>query len=120
MVDVFNNKSSILVVDEFDSGIFEYLLGELLKTFKNEAKGQLLFTSHNLRALEVIKDSIVFSSLNENDRYISYPRLSKTDNLRNHYLRNLFLDNNSKYAEQIDLYEIYRAFIKAGELIHHE
>lgn len=120
MVDVFNNKSSILVVDEFDSGIFEYLLGELLKGFKDEAKGQFLFTSHNLRALEVIKDSIIFSSLDENDRYISYPRISKSENLRNQYLKKLFLDSDNKYAEQIDLYDIYRAFIKAGELIRPE
>ena len=120
MVDVFNNKSSILVVDEFDSGIFEFLLGELLRGFKDEAKGQFLFTSHNLRALEVIRDSIVFSSLDENDRYISYPRISKSENLRNQYLKKLFLDSDNKYAEQIDLYDIYRAFIKAGELIRHE
>ena len=120
MVDVFNNKSSILVVDEFDSGIFEYLLGELLKGFKEEAKGQFLFTSHNLRALEVIRDSIIFSSLDENDRYISYPRLSKTENLRNQYLRKLFLDSDNNFSEPIDLYDIYRSFVKAGELIKHE
>ena len=117
MVDIFNNKSSILVVDEFDSGIFEYLLGELLKGFKNEAKGQFLFTSHNLRALEVIKDSIVFSSLDENDRFISYPRISKSENLRSQYLKKLFLDNDNKFADKIDLYDIYRSFVKAGELI---
>lgn len=120
MVDVFNNKSSILIVDEFDSDIFEYLLGELLKGFKEEAKGQFLFTSHNLRALEVIKDSIVFSSLDENNKYITYPRLSKTENLRSQYLRKLFLDSDNNFSEQIDLYDIYRSFVKAGELIKHE
>ena len=117
MVDVFNNKYSILIVDEFDSGIFEYLLGELLKGFKNEAKGQFIFTSHNLRALEVIKDSIIFSSLDENDRYISYPRISKSENLRNQYLKKLFLDSDNNYAEHIDFYEIYRALHKAGRVI---
>lgn len=120
MVDIFNNKYSILIVDEFDSGVFEYLLGELLIAFKSEAKGQFLFTSHNLRALEVIKDSIIFSSLDEEDRYISYPRISKTENLRNQYLKKLFLDNDNNYAEQIDTYDIYRSFVKAGELISHE
>ena len=118
MVDIYNNKYSLLVVDEFDSGIFEYLLGELLKGFKEEAKGQFLFTSHNLRALEVIKDSIVFSSTDENNRYIYYPRISKTENLRSQYIRKLFLDNI--FAEQIDIYDIYRSFIKAGEIIRHE
>ena len=93
---------------------------ELLKGFKEEAKGQFLFTSHNLRALEVIRDSIIFSSLDENDRYISYPRLSKTENLRNQYLRKLFLDSDNNFSEPIDLYDIYRSFVKAGELIKHE
>lgn len=118
LVDIFNNPYSILVVDEFDSGIFEYLLGELLKIIKNDGKGQFLFTSHNLRALEVIKDSIVFSSLNDNDRFISYPRISKTDNLRNHYLRDLFLGNNDKFSSDIDSYEISDAFKRAGELLN--
>lgn len=120
MVDVFNNKYSILIVDEFDSGIFEFLLGEILISFKQNAKGQLLFTSHNLRALEVIKESIIFSSIDENDRYISYPRISDTGNLRSQYIKRLFLDDNNKFAEQIDIYDIYRAFVKAGELINHE
>ena len=38
--------------------MFEYLLGNILSVFKERGKGQLLFTSHNLRALEVIKDNI--------------------------------------------------------------
>ena len=116
LVEIFNNPYSILVVDEFDSGIFEYLLGEILKVIKEEGKGQFLFTSHNLRALEVIKDSIIFSSLDENDRFITYPRISKTENLRNHYLRDLFLGNNEKFSNEIDSYDIMDAFERAGEI----
>ena len=118
LVDIFNNPYSILVVDEFDSGIFEYLLGELLKIIKNDGKGQFLFTSHNLRALETIKDSIIFTSLNNDNRFISYPRISKTDNLRNHYLRDLFLGSNEKFSSDIDSYEISDAFKRAGELLN--
>ena len=117
LIDIYNNKYSILIVDEFDSGIFEYLLGELLKSIKEDAKGILLFTSHNLRALEIIKDSIIFSSTFENNRYISYPRISKTENLRNQYLKKLFLDSPNKFGEHLDTYEISRSFKKAGELL---
>lgn len=50
-----------LVIDELDSGVFEYLLGELLSVFSDGGKGQLIFTSHNLRALEMLnKQSIYF------------------------------------------------------------
>lgn len=117
IIDIYNNKYSILIVDELDSGVFEYLLGELLKGIKEDAKGILIFTSHNLRPLEIIKDSIIFSSTIENDRYITFPRISKTENLRNQYLKKLFLDDSNEYAEHIDSYELSRSFIKAGNLI---
>ena len=52
-----------MAIDELDAGIFEYMLGELLDIFNQSAKGQLIFTSHNLRALEMLdKDSIMFSN----------------------------------------------------------
>ncbi len=37
------------MIDELDAGVFEYMLGELLDIFAKSAKGQLIFTSHNLR-----------------------------------------------------------------------
>lgn len=52
MIAAFNNYSICLMIDEFDSGIFEYLLGELVEIIDESAKGQFVFTSHNLRALE--------------------------------------------------------------------
>ena len=71
LIQAFGNPSICLVIDELDSGIFEYMLGELLDIFKKSAKGQLIFTSHNLRALEMIdKESIMFSTTNPNNRYI--------------------------------------------------
>ena len=53
LICVYNNPSMCLVIDELDSGVFEYLLGELLAVFSDGGKGQLIFTSHNLRALEM-------------------------------------------------------------------
>ena len=49
LIAYYNSEQICLVVDELDSGIFEYLLGELLGVLKDDAKGQLIFTSHNLR-----------------------------------------------------------------------
>lgn len=54
LIQAFGNPSICLVIDELDAGIFEYMLGELLDIFAKSAKGQLIFTSHNLRALEMI------------------------------------------------------------------
>ncbi len=42
---MFNHPSICLIVDELDAGVFEYLLGELLKIIEQNGKGQLVFTS---------------------------------------------------------------------------
>ena len=46
LVACYNRESYCLVVDELDSGIYEYLLGECLEAMQEKAKGQLIFTSH--------------------------------------------------------------------------
>lgn len=120
LIDAFNNPSSILVIDEFDSGIFEYLLGIILDVFKNKGVGQLLFTSHNLRALEVIKDDIVFTTNDDNNRFIRLPYIQNTNNLRKKYLRDLYLGSDYNLSNQTDEYEIYRALKEAGELYLYE
>lgn len=48
LIAAFNNPDMCFVVDELDSGLFEYLLGQIITVFKDDAKGQLIFTSHNL------------------------------------------------------------------------
>lgn len=120
LIDAFNNPSSILVIDEFDSGIFEYLLGIILDVFKNKGLGQLLFTSHNLRALEVIKDDIVFTTNDDNNRFIRLPYIQNTNNLRKKYLRELYLGSEYNLSNQTDEYEIYRALKEAGDLYLYE
>ena len=53
LIQAFSDSSICLAIDELDAGIFEYILGELLQIFDESAKGQLIFTSHNHRALEI-------------------------------------------------------------------
>lgn len=88
----FNQGSATLVVDEFDSGVFEYLLGELLEVFEQSGKGQFIFTSHNLRPLEVIdKKFIRFTTADPENRYYKLKNIGKTNNLRDLYLRQVQL-----------------------------
>ena len=71
LIAVYNNASVTVAVDELDGGIFEYLLGELLKIISEKGKGQLIFTSHNLRPLETIdKGFVAFTTTNREMRYI--------------------------------------------------
>lgn len=116
LIAMYNNEKICIVIDELDSGIFEFLLGELLTVLKENAKGQLIFTSHNLRALEVLdKNDIVFTTTNPKNRYIKLKNVRKTNNLRDLYLREMFLgEQNEPIYSKTKNYAISRAFRKAG------
>ena len=119
LIQAFGDPSICLVIDELDVGVFEYMLGELLEIFKNSAKGQLLFTSHNLRALEILdKESIMFSTTNPNNRYIHMKSIRESNNLRKTYIRSITLGGQSEEIYEVtDSLKIARAFRKAARNI---
>lgn len=122
LIQAFGNPSICLVIDELDAGIFEYMLGELLDIFHKSAKGQLIFTSHNLRALEMLdRESIMFSTANPNNRYIHMKNVRETNNWRNLYIRSITLGGQDEVIyEETDSLKIARAFRKAGRGIRNE
>ena len=117
LISLYNNPSVCLVVDELDAGIFEYLLGELIGVLAEEAKGQLIFTSHNLRIMEKLdKKNIICSTINPNNRYISLKGIEKTHNRRDFYIRTIVLGGQKeKIYDDTDLQDMGYAFRKAGE-----
>ena len=65
LIAMYNNPSMTLAIDELDSGV------EILKVIHESGKGQLFFTSHNLRPLETLKrECIIFTTANPKNRYI--------------------------------------------------
>lgn len=112
----YHSSQICLVVDELDSGIFEYLLGELLGVFSQEAKGQLIFTSHNLRILEKLDNvNIVCSTINPKNRYIRLQGIEKNNNKRDFYIRAIVLGGQKEELyNDADLQSIGYAFRKAG------
>lgn len=122
LIQAFGNPSICLIIDELDAGIFEYMLGELLDIFGKSAKGQLIFTSHNLRALEMLdKESIMFSTVNPNNRYIHMKNVKGSNNLRSMYIRSITLGGQEEIIyEETDSLKIARAFRKAGRSLHNE
>ena len=85
-VAAYNSPTMTLAIDEFDAGLHEYLLGELLGQFQKGGKGQLIFTSHNLRPLECLdKRSIVFTTADPEERYIRLKNVKANNNLRDVY-----------------------------------
>ena len=114
---VYNNPSITVAIDELDSGIFEYLLGELLNIISEKGKGQLIFTSHNLRPLETIdKGFIAFTTTNPDNRYIRMTNVKVNNNLRDFYYRDIVLGEQSEPVySPTNNYEIALAFREAGE-----
>jgi AAA15 family ATPase/GTPase len=116
LICVYNDPSFTVAIDELDSGIFEFLLGELLEIIAENGNGQLIFTSHNLRPLETIDDKfIAFTTTNPKNRYIRFSGLQKNNSLRSRYFRDLQLGGQEEelYA-QTDKSEIDHAFFGAG------
>ena len=117
LICVYRDASTCLVIDELDSGIFEYLLGELLIVMKDNGKGQIIFTSHNLRPLEMLdKTNIMFSTTNPENRYIHMQYVKQNNNLRDLYLRSILLGGQKEELyEETDTSRIVRAFRRAGK-----
>ena len=117
LIVVYNNPSITVAVDELDAGIFEYLLGELLNIISEKGKGQLIFTSHNLRPLETIdKGFIAFTTTNMENRYIRMTNVKGNNNLRDFYYRDIVLGEQSEQVyNPTNNSEIALAFREAGE-----
>lgn len=118
LIVAYNNSSITVAIDELDFGIYEYLLGELLSIIAENGKGQLIFTSHNLRPLETIdKGFIVFTTTNPNNRYIRLTNVKGNNNLRDFYFRDILLgEQNEEVYSSTNNYEIALAFEEAGEV----
>lgn len=117
LIVVYNQPSITVAIDELDSGVFEYLLGEMLRIISEKGKGQLLFTSHNLRPLETIdKGFIAFTTTNPDNRYIRFCNVKTNHNLRDFYYRDIVLgEQDEEVYSATNNYEIALAFREAGE-----
>lgn len=117
LIVVYNRPSITVAIDELDSGVFEYLLGELLRIISEKGKGQLLFTSYNLRPLETLdRGFIAFTTTNPSNRYIRMINLKDNNNLRDFYFRDIILgEQNEEVYDPTNNAEIALAFREAGE-----
>lgn len=116
LIVIYNKPSMTVAIDELDSGVFEYLLGELLRIIAEKGKGQLVFTSHNLRPLETLdKCFIAFTTTNSQNRYIRMSNVKTTNNLRDFYYRDIVLGEQSEMVYDLtNNSEISMAFREAG------
>ena len=118
LIQAFSDPSICLAIDELDAGIFEYILGELLQIFDESAKGQLIFTSHNLRVLERLdKKNIICSTINPSNRYIYLKGIEKNHNKRDFYIRSIVLGGQKeRLYDNRELQDMNYAFKRAGSI----
>lgn len=116
LVMVYNQQSMTVAYDEFDAGIFEYLLGEILQVIQSSGKGQFIFTSHNMRPLEVLKKEFIwFTTTDPNDRFTKLSGLGETNNLRRVYYREIALhEHYDNLYSETKRNQIISAMRKAG------
>lgn len=116
LIVVYNQPSITVAIDELDAGIFEYLLGEILRIIAEKGKGQLIFTSHNLRPLETLdKDFIAFTTTNPKHRYVRMKNVKSNNNLRDFYYHDIMLGGQKEpLYETTNNAEIAFAFREAG------
>ncbi len=114
----YNNESVTVAIDEIDSGIYEFLLGEILSVMADSMKGQLIFTSHNFRALEILPAKyICFTTTEPTGRFLKVSNRGNS-NLRDTYYRGIILDTFKHHVyEKTDKYEIEKAFLMTKEPI---
>ena len=115
LIAVYNDASFTIAIDEIDSGIFEYLLGEILSIMSDSVRGQLIFTSHNLRPLEVVPAKyLCFTTTNPDKRFVKLPNRGNS-NLRDTYFRSIILNTQKEQVyNPTDRHEIEMAFYQAG------
>lgn len=118
LIVVYNQSSITVVIDELDTGIFEYLLGEILRVVSEKGKGQLIFTSHNLRPLETLdRGFIAFTTTNPLKSYIRLNHAKENNNLRDFYFRDIVLgEQQEEIYKPTNNAEIALAFREAGEI----
>lgn len=122
LIIMFNNPTVCMIIDELDAGIFEYLLGEILQIISENGKGQLIFTSHNLRPLEMLDtNSIIFTTTNAKNRYMYFANVKSNNNLRNLYYRSINLGGQKEEIyKETNSFDISHAFRIAGRITYED
>ncbi len=108
---------STVIIDEFDTGIHDIMVRDIIDAINDSIRGQLIFTTHNTLLLEsgIEKDSIYFltvdSAGNKEVRSLDdYEyRTQKNNNIRSLYLKGLYegvpVSRDLDLAEIIDVLE---------------
>ena len=109
---VMNQSDYILFIDEFDEGVFEVLFGDIIASINDQCMGQFLFTSHNLRPLEMMSYThFVFSTTNPKKRFVTLKGIKPKNNLRDVYIKKIMYGDDNELSTLIDEQDILEGLI---------
>lgn len=109
---VMNEEDFILFVDEFDEGIFEVLFGDIINSVNDQCMGQFIFTSHNLRPLEMLDYThFIFSTTNKLNRFVTFKGVKPKNNLRDIYIKKIMYGDENDLSYLIDGKDILEGLI---------
>lgn len=115
LIHSYNEPDAFTAIDELDSGVFEYLLGQIAAVMSERAHGQLVFTAHNLRTLETMPNSsIVVTTVNPGERFAVRRNIREVHNPRSRYISNLTSDGDQILYRMTDEQSIATGMYRAG------
>ena len=95
LIDAINGE--IVVIDEIDNGVHDYLMKHILMSIKPEITGQLIITTHNTLLLETLPKELIYilsvdKKGNKNIQSIKQMgiNIQKNNNMRDLYLKGVF------------------------------
>lgn len=115
LIHSYNESDAFTAIDELDSGVFEYLLGQIAHVMAERAHGQLVFTAHNLRTLETMPNSsIVVTTIDPENRFVVRRNIREVHNPRSRYISNLTTDGDQILYRMTDEQSIATGMYRAG------
>lgn len=99
-------KGSIVFIDEFDANLHDVYLCKLLEYFKEYAKGQLCFTTHNMGPMQVLKSSKFSIDFLSNDSEITSWKKTGNYSVLNMYKEGM-IKNSPFNIDAIDFIGIF-------------
>lgn len=114
ITSLISTTDSLVLIDELDAHVFEYLLSTMVIALNKHIHGILIFTSHNLTQFESLsKENLVVASKNTKNEieFSRFKHQTNTTNIRDVFIRlQNYGEENALQKSNIDAAKIEYLF----------